>query len=128
MDCSTHTRKKCCSSCCIFNSHTRLSIKFPQLPHLCQNLRNCGISLPGTMVNVHTSRLAHKKIGIIVNKHCRWPPVARFSPPPSLSSREKEVENEPPHNEPRERGNFAFCLDHLLLILITLYVWIPHFN
>ena len=49
-----------------------------------------------------------------------------FLCPPQIF-RGQEVENEPPHNEPRERGEFAFCLDHLLLILITLSVWITQF-
>ena len=41
--------------------------------------------------------------------------VWHVSPPPPSSFRGQEVGNEPPHNEPRERGDFAFCLDHLRL-------------
>ena len=52
--------------------------------------------------------------------------VPRLSAPPFLQ--EKRGGNEPPHNEPRERGNFALCLNHLPFILITLYVWITNFN
>ena len=51
----------------------------------------------------------------------------RVSPPPRIF-RGHEVGNEPPHNEPTERGDFTFCLDHLFLILLTLYVWTTHFN
>ena len=62
----------------------------------------------------------------VVNVKDHWVNVARFSAPPQVF-RGQEVGNGPPHNEPRERGDFAWCLDPLLLILSTLYVWTAQF-
>ena len=59
------------------------------------------------------SRQTHQKCGAFLR--------------PPLVFRGQEVGNGPPHNEPRERGDFALCLDHLLLILVTLYVWTTPF-